>query len=71
MPPLSAAERTALLSCSEAAQLLNISEWLLRKEIQRTSAVLGVPVVRIGRRVLIPRHGLERALNRAAVADDG
>jgi hypothetical protein len=57
------------LSLEETAELLGVSKWLVYKQAQTHNAVCGVPVLRIGRRVLVPRDGLERVLNGAAVND--
>jgi hypothetical protein len=63
-----ATERRAL-SLEETADLLGVSKWLIYKQAQTHNAVCGVPVLRIGRRVLVPRDALERVLNGSADAD--
>lgn len=47
----------------EAAQALGISPWKAGEEIRRTGKLAGVPVIRIGRRILIPKDALERVLS--------
>lgn len=50
------------LSIPEAAHMIGVSAWLAGEEIRRTNKLAGIPVIRIGRRILIPREALERVL---------
>ncbi len=50
------------LSVEEAARLLGISRTLAFDAIRQHGELAGVRVVRIGRRILIPRAALERVL---------
>jgi proline dehydrogenase len=63
-----ATERRAL-SLEETADLLGVSKWLIYKQAQTHNAVCGVPVLRIGRRVLVPRDALERVLSGKETCD--
>jgi hypothetical protein len=54
----------------EAAQLVGVSEWLAGQEIRRTGTIAGVQVIRVGKRVLIPRDALDRVLAGCAPRED-
>ncbi len=65
----SSAPTRRTLTIAEAADLLGISHWLAGEEIRRTDALCGVKVIRIGRRVLIPRAELERVADGQVVVN--
>ena len=50
-----------VLTVEEAAKVLGISRWLAYEQA-RTGELAGVRVIRIGRRLLVPRAALERVL---------
>ncbi|MDI3341883.1 MAG: helix-turn-helix domain-containing protein [Sphaerobacter sp.] len=50
-----------VLTVEEAGRALGISRWLAY-EMARTGSIAGVPVIRIGRRYVVPRPALERVL---------
>ena len=50
-----------VLTVEEAAQVLGISRWLAYEQA-RSGELAGVRVLRIGRRLLVPRAALERVL---------
>jgi excisionase family DNA binding protein len=49
------------LTLEETATLLGVSSYTIYEQA-RTGAVAGVPVIRVGRRILVPRRALERVL---------
>lgn len=51
------------LTIEEAAKRLGVSRWLAYEEVRRTGFIGGVPVLRVGRRLLVPRAALERVLS--------
>lgn len=55
------------LTVEETARLLGISRWLVQQAVRRGE----LPVVRIGRRILIPRIRLDALLAGSADADRG
>lgn len=57
------------LTVEEAAQELGISRYLAYEQA-RTGQLAGVTVLRVGRRLLIPRAALERVLAGEAVNHD-
>jgi excisionase family DNA binding protein len=61
------ADRQLVLSIPEACQALGIGETTLRQLIGRGQ----LPVLRLGRRVLIPRSGIEAMVAEAASAQRG
>lgn len=54
-------QRRATYTVEEAAERLGISRWLAYQQAQR-GTLAGVPVIRVGRRLLVPRRALERLL---------
>ena len=56
-------------SIREAAQVAGISEWLAGEEIRRTGKLAGIQVIRVGRRILVPRDGLDRVLSGTSTDD--
>lgn len=52
---------SATISVEEAGRLLGIGRDLAYSQA-RTGSIGGIPVLRIGRRLLVPRAALERAL---------
>lgn len=59
---MSTATEPRVYSVRVAAQLAGVSEWLAGEEIRRTGTLAGVPVIRVGRRILIPREAFDRTL---------
>lgn len=58
-------ERTAVITVSEAAALLGIGRGLayqLAHQFLETGGRAGLPVLRLGRRLVVPRHQLDRLL---------
>jgi hypothetical protein len=51
----------------EAAQRCGISAALAYREIRATGKLAGVPIIRVGRRMVVPLAGLRRVLGQ----DDG
>lgn len=51
------------ISVEEAARMLGVSRWAAYQEIAQTDQLAGVRVIRIGRRILIPREALDRVLS--------
>jgi hypothetical protein len=70
MAPLSHWPQRATLSIEEAAGALGISRSLAYSEA-RSGAIAGVPVLRIGARLLVMREPLERLLGADVLAQDG
>lgn len=58
-------ESTAVLTVTEAAQLLRLARNTAYAAVKRGE----IPTLRIGRRLLIPRDALERMLGRPAVSE--
>lgn len=54
----------------DAAHQLGISTWVAYDEIRRTGCLAGIPVIRVSRRVLIPREPLERLLSGGFMVGD-
>ena len=55
-------QNRATITIDEAAVLLGISRWTAYKQA-KTGTLAGVPVLKVGKRVLVPRVPFERALN--------
>ena len=51
-----------VLTIEEAGRILGISRWLAYEEA-RSGQLGGVPVIRIGRRLVVPKRALERVLS--------
>lgn len=49
-------------SVDEAAILLGVGATTIRREVQQSGTIAGVPVVRVGRRILVSRDGLRKAI---------
>jgi excisionase family DNA binding protein len=47
----------------EAAQMLGVSRNTAYREIHETDQLAGVPVIRVGKQLLLPRAPLERLLD--------
>lgn len=56
------ANQSETLTVEEASYKIGVSRWLAYQEVARTGQLAGVPVLKIGRRLLIPRRALERVL---------
>jgi len=56
-----ATESRGTLTIEEAAQVLGISRWLAYEEA-KSGYLAGVKVLRIGRRLIVPRAAFERVL---------
>lgn len=50
-----------VLTVEEAARVLGISRWLAYEQA-RSGAIGGVPIIRIGRRMLVSRRALDQML---------
>jgi hypothetical protein len=59
---MSTTTNSRVYSVREAAQVAGVSEWLAGEEIRNTGSLAGVAVIRIGRRVVIPKDALDNAL---------
>jgi excisionase family DNA binding protein len=57
-------ERTLTLSVEEAARLLGISRGLAYELVHRGE----LAAIRLGRRILVPRHAIESLVNRPDTA---
>ncbi|MDQ3694142.1 MAG: helix-turn-helix domain-containing protein [Chloroflexota bacterium] len=55
-------EQKRTVSVEEAAKVLGIGRGLAYQEARLTGQLIGVPVLRVGRRLLISRAALDRAL---------
>jgi hypothetical protein len=51
------------LTVEEAAAMIGVGRTLAFETVRTTGAIAGVPVLRVGRRVLVPRAPLERVLS--------
>lgn len=67
---MSTATERRTYDVTEAARLAGVSPWKAGEEIRSTGALAGVPVIRIGRRILIPRAAFDRVLNGEPVHTD-
>ncbi len=56
-----ATESRGTLTVEQAAKVLGISRWLAYEEA-KSGYLAGVKVLRIGRRLIVPRAALERVL---------
>lgn len=59
---MSVSTRSRTLTIEEAAKELGISRYLAYEQA-RAGQIAGVPVLRVGRRLLIPRAALDRVLS--------
>lgn len=59
----------ATMSVDEAAALLGISRNLAFRTIGRDKALAGVPAIRVGRRIVLPRRAIENLVGLATVLD--
>ncbi len=57
------------LTVEEAARELGISRYLAYESIKRTGSLGDVPVIRVGNRIVISRHALDRVLEADARQD--
>lgn len=60
--PTTTPTRSRTISVEQAGELLGISRWLAYEQA-KTGTIAGVPVLRVGRRLLVPRTALERVLD--------
>lgn len=58
------------LNVPEAAAKLGVSRRAAVAEISATNQLAGIPVIRVGRRVLVPRAPLDRLLDGQQVATE-
>lgn len=59
---MSQTEQSGTLTIEEAGKVLGISRWLAYEQA-RSGNLGGVPVLKIGRRLVVPRLALERVLS--------
>jgi hypothetical protein len=55
-------EQPLTLSVEEAAQMIGVSRGVAYSDVKATGKIAGIPVIRCGRRILIPRPRLEQML---------
>lgn len=66
---MTATNLSRTLTVEEAAQELGISRYLAYEQA-RTGQLAGVPVLRVGRRLLVPRAALDRVLSGESALSD-
>jgi predicted DNA-binding transcriptional regulator AlpA len=52
----------AVFRAQEVAELLGVSEWAIYEAVRREEAPIGLMAIRIGRRLVWPRAGIEQLL---------
>ena len=65
---MTATTTSRTLTIEEAAHELGISRYLAYEQA-RTGQLAGVPVLRVGRRLLVPRAALDRVLSGGATVE--
>ena len=68
--PRIAAKRSLTVSVEEAAEMIGISRTGAYDELRTTGQLIGIRPLRVGRRMLIPRAPLMRALGEESERDN-